>query len=134
MLFFGLFFGLFSGLLFLFVTPIHSSFASASPQSFTFEGLLLESDGVTPMSGDVTLTLDIYDPSGACLLYEQQVGPLDLTPEKGVFSVGIGTLLDELIQSVLPEAIWIFGSRAKGTHRPTSDIDIAIKFQPNHEG
>jgi hypothetical protein len=88
---------LFFGLLFLTVAPIHNSVASSSPQSFTFEGLLLESDGLTPMSGDVNLTLDIYDPSGVCLLYEQQVGPLDLTLEKGAFSVGIGTTVVEEI-------------------------------------
>ncbi len=75
----------------LFVTPIHKSFASSAPQSFTFEGLLLESDGITPITGDVTLTLDIYDPSGSCLLYEQQISNLDLTAGKGGFSVGIGT-------------------------------------------
>jgi hypothetical protein len=77
--------------LFLSFAPIHNSFAHFVPQSFTFEGLLLESDGVTPVNGDVTLTLGIYDPSGVCLLYEQQVGPLDLTANQGVFSLGIGT-------------------------------------------
>jgi len=26
--------------------------------------------------------------------------------------------------------VWIFGSRAKGTHRPDSDIDIAVELEP----
>jgi predicted nucleotidyltransferase len=26
--------------------------------------------------------------------------------------------------------VWVFGSRAKGTHRPDSDIDIAVELEP----
>jgi hypothetical protein len=87
-----------SNLLFFWICHLifySSSFASSNPQSFTFEGVLLDSDGATPLNGDVILTLDIYDPSGSCLLYEQQVGPLDLTAGKGVFSVGVGTTIGD---------------------------------------
>lgn len=26
--------------------------------------------------------------------------------------------------------VWVFGSRAKGTHQPDSDIDIAVELEP----
>ena len=26
--------------------------------------------------------------------------------------------------------VWVFGSRAKGTHRPDSDIDVAVELEP----
>jgi len=26
--------------------------------------------------------------------------------------------------------VWVYGSRAKGTHRPDSDIDIAVELEP----
>lgn len=26
--------------------------------------------------------------------------------------------------------VWVYGSRVKGTHRPDSDIDIAVELQP----
>lgn len=26
--------------------------------------------------------------------------------------------------------VWVYGSRAKGTHRPDSDINIAVELQP----
>jgi hypothetical protein len=68
-----------------------NSLANSNPQSFTFEGVLLDTDGVPPVNGVVNFNLGIYDPSGACLLYEQQIGPLDLTTYHGSFSVEIGT-------------------------------------------
>lgn len=29
---------------------------------------------------------------------------------------------------IAPKKIWLFGSRARGTERPTSDIDLAFEF------
>jgi hypothetical protein len=37
--------------------------------------------------------LGVYDPSGSCLLYEQQFSNLNLTANEGVFSVNVGTPL-----------------------------------------
>jgi predicted nucleotidyltransferase len=30
----------------------------------------------------------------------------------------------------LVSRVWLFGSRAKGTHRPDSDVDLAIELDP----
>jgi len=39
----------------------------------------------------------------------------------------IQNLLKFVISEIQPEQIILFGSRARGTHRPTSDFDIAVK-------
>ena len=42
-------------------------------------------------------------------------------------------LFRRLIRDVAPSKIWLFGSRVKGNHRPTSDIDIAVQFHQKFE-
>ena len=37
------------------------------------------------------------------------------------------------IQYMHVERIWVFGSRAKGTHRKNSDVDLAFEFGNNRE-
>ena len=71
-----------------------ADFASASqesPQSFTFQGQLLNSAGTAPASGTIGFTLDIYDPTGVCLLYEEAQTGIDLTTSQGLFSVAVGS-------------------------------------------
>jgi predicted nucleotidyltransferase len=31
-----------------------------------------------------------------------------------------------IVDQIDPEAIWLFGSRARGTHRPDSDFDLLV--------
>ena len=38
----------------------------------------------------------------------------------------LGFIRDRLVVSLQPEAIWLFGSRARGDHRRDSDFDILI--------
>jgi uncharacterized protein len=52
----------------------------------------------------------------------------------------IGTFADEnaaleavvarLVAELDPHAIWLFGSRARGTHRPDSDFDLLVVAKP----
>lgn len=37
-------------------------------------------------------------------------------------------ILNEAIRAIHPKRVLLFGSRAKGTARPTSDYDIAFEF------
>jgi predicted nucleotidyltransferase len=36
----------------------------------------------------------------------------------------LGFIRDRLVFSLRPESLWLFGSRARGEHRPDSDFDI----------
>lgn len=38
----------------------------------------------------------------------------------------LGFIRDRLVVSLQPEAIWLFGSRARGDHRRDSDFDILV--------
>ena len=35
-----------------------------------------------------------------------------------------------LVEALDPQAIWLFGSRARGTHRPDSDFDLLVVAKP----
>jgi len=38
-------------------------------------------------------------------------------------------IVDAVLQQVQPRRIWLFGSRARGSYKRTSDIDIAIECE-----
>jgi predicted nucleotidyltransferase len=40
------------------------------------------------------------------------------------------TLADWAARNPKVRRVWVFGSRARGTHRPDSDIDIAVELEP----
>lgn len=68
-----------------------SVWAAVNSQFFTYQGRLLNDVGTAPLSGNVALTLGIYDMSGNCLLYEEQQA-VDLTGTGGAFQVQVGQL------------------------------------------
>ncbi len=37
-----------------------------------------------------------------------------------------------LVAELDPQAIWLFGSRARGTHRPDSDFDLLVVAKEGH--
>jgi uncharacterized protein len=42
-------------------------------------------------------------------------------------------LVARLVAALDPQAIWLFGSRARGDHRPDSDFDLVIVAKPDSE-
>jgi len=38
----------------------------------------------------------------------------------------LGKLLERIVPSMQPEAVYLFGSRARGTNRPDSDYDLLV--------
>jgi hypothetical protein len=63
--------------------------AQSAPSFFNYQGRLLESDGVTAVNGVVDFRFQIYDPSGACLLYEEL--QTNNTLSAGLFNLSIGS-------------------------------------------
>jgi microcystin-dependent protein len=61
------------------------------PTSFTYEGKVLNSAGTAPLTSVVSLTLSLYDPSGTCLLYQEQQANIDLSQTNGLFAVQVGS-------------------------------------------
>lgn len=66
--------------------------ASESPQSFSFQGRLLNASGTAPLEEPVIIQFKILDPSGTCLLYQESQS-IDLTNQEGVFSLSVGAPL-----------------------------------------
>lgn len=58
--------------------------------SLTYQGRIVKSDGNGLEYSAVSFLFQILDPSGQCLIYQEQVSGVNLTASKGVFDVAIG--------------------------------------------
>lgn len=38
----------------------------------------------------------------------------------------LAAVVSRIVDNIDPEAVWLFGSRAKGSHRPDSDFDLLV--------
>ena len=55
--------------------------------------------------------------------------PAQIAPNKGSYASeekALEVLVARIVDQVDPDAIWLFGSRARGTHRPDSDFDLLV--------
>ncbi len=59
-------------------------------KNFNFTGVLLNDTTGAAMSGPVSITFQIYDPTGTCLLYQESHSSVTLSSD-GEFSVNVGT-------------------------------------------
>jgi hypothetical protein len=67
------------------------AFAAGVPATFTYQGIVMNSAGTAPLTSVVSLKLSIYDPTGACLLYQEQQSNIDLSQTNGTFAVQSGS-------------------------------------------
>jgi uncharacterized protein len=54
-------------------------------------------------------------------------------PNKGTFAseeAALSAVVQRLVEKIHPIEIWLFGSRAEGTHRPDSDFDLLLVTSP----
>jgi uncharacterized protein len=54
-------------------------------------------------------------------------------PNIGIFrneEEALKGLVERLVSALDPQAIWLFGSRARGDHRPDSDFDLMVVAKP----
>jgi uncharacterized protein len=52
-----------------------------------------------------------------------------IRPNIGIFASedeALKGLVERLVSALDPQSIWLFGSRARGTHRPDSDFDLFV--------
>ncbi|NDC37771.1 MAG: hypothetical protein EBZ48_06930, partial [Proteobacteria bacterium] len=71
--------------------PISPTLSGGGPGQFSFQGKLYFDDGFTPVMKRVSFLVQIYDPTGQCLLFEEQPGSLDLSLTQGAFSIKVGS-------------------------------------------
>jgi predicted nucleotidyltransferase len=48
------------------------------------------------------------------------------TTKTAIQDMGLARLIERIVESMAPEAIYLFGSRARGTECPDSDYDILV--------
>jgi hypothetical protein len=69
-----------------------ASQAQSVPQTFTYQGMLTESNG-SPVTSNIDFKLQIYDPTATCLLYEELQTNVVLT--SGLFNIQVGSNIAE---------------------------------------
>ena len=66
-------------------------------------------------------------------LNSEAAGYADAVPNKGAFASeeeALSEVVGKLVEKLKPAEIWLFGSRAEGTHRPDSDFDLFVVTAP----
>ncbi|KYG70328.1 cell wall anchor protein [Bdellovibrio bacteriovorus] len=67
-----------------------SASALAAPPALTFQGRILKTDGTPLEYSNVSFIFQITDPSGHCVIYQEQVTGVNMENSKGIFDVPIG--------------------------------------------
>ncbi len=63
---------------------------NASPNFLTYQGRIVKSDGTPLEYASVSFIFQIVDPSGQCVVYQEQVNGINMVNSGGVFDVPIG--------------------------------------------
>jgi|GEM_PF-2652480 len=82
-----------------FLTTV-SAFALTNSQTFTYQGRFLNSGGTEPLLDKVDVIFQIWDPSAACMLYEETQTGVDLTGTGGVISVQVGSTIGDVKRTI----------------------------------
>ncbi|WP_374029209.1 tail fiber domain-containing protein [Bdellovibrio bacteriovorus] len=70
---------------------LSASVGLASPNSLTYQGRILKSDGAPLEHNSVSFLFEITNNSGSCVIYREQKNGINMTNSHGVFDVPIGT-------------------------------------------
>ncbi|AFY00762.1 tail fiber domain-containing protein [Bdellovibrio bacteriovorus] len=62
-----------------------------SPNSLTYQGRIIKSDGTALEYAHVSFLFEITNPTGTCVIYREQVDDVNMLNSKGVFDVPIGS-------------------------------------------
>ncbi|MFV3410068.1 tail fiber domain-containing protein [Bdellovibrio bacteriovorus] len=68
-----------------------AAFSHASPNSLTYQGRIIKSDGTALEYAHVSFLFEITNPTGTCVIYREQVDDVNMLNSKGVFDVPIGS-------------------------------------------
>ncbi len=63
----------------------------ASPSALTYQGRIIKTDGTPLEFNSVSFLFQLTDPSGSCIIYQEQITGYSMVNSGGVFDVPIGT-------------------------------------------
>ncbi|WP_374035178.1 tail fiber domain-containing protein [Bdellovibrio bacteriovorus] len=63
----------------------------SSPNSLTYQGRIIKSDGTALEYAHVSFLFEITNPTGTCVIYREQVDDVNMVNSKGIFDVPIGS-------------------------------------------
>ena len=63
----------------------------ASPGSLTYQGRIVQSNGTPLTFNSVSFIFKVTDPTGGCVIYQEQLNGYDMTNSNGIFDVPIGS-------------------------------------------
>lgn len=98
-----------------------------NPAQMNFDGVLLDTSNA-PITAATSVKFQIYDPSAACLLYEETQS---VTPDSsGAFSVKIGVAANRASAGVDGGLAWKTVFSNKGVLRATSSVNCTSGYTP----
>lgn len=75
----------------LLLSLFYTATCLASPAQLTYQGRILKSDNSPLEYNNVSFVFQMTDPSGQCVIYQEQVTGINMTNSGGIFDVPIGT-------------------------------------------
>lgn len=78
-------------LIFVIAPVTKASTTSATSSSLTYQGRILKSGGQPLEYHNVSFAFQVLDPSGQCLIYQEQIDAINMTNSGGLFDLPIGT-------------------------------------------
>jgi len=80
-----------NGTFFVLFLALFTCSAHASPSSLTFQGRILKTNGSPLEYSNVSFVFQITNPSGSCVIYQEQITGYNMVNSGGVFDVPIGS-------------------------------------------
>ncbi|MGZ6426673.1 MAG: beta strand repeat-containing protein [Bdellovibrio sp.] len=102
----------FSAVIVFFLLP---AFSWAAPSSLTYQGRILKTDGTPLEYNNVSFVFQITNPSGQCVLYQEQITGINMANSGGVFDVPIGNGNIQYPLSATAKILDVFNNSASFT-------------------
>ncbi|MGZ3842997.1 MAG: beta strand repeat-containing protein [Bdellovibrio sp.] len=74
----------------IFIINLSISQSKASPAALTYQGRIIKNDGTPLEYNNVSFVFQITNPTGSCVIYQEQVTGYNMVNSGGVFDVAIG--------------------------------------------
>src|SRR5438309_10091946 len=78
-------------LLYFLILFTHVCSAFGAPSSLTYQGRILKTDGTPLEYNNVSFIFQVTNPSGSCIIYQEQMTGYSMVNSGGVFDVAIGS-------------------------------------------
>lgn len=88
------------------------SIALASPQSFNYQGRILRANGTPLEYNDVKFLMQVTDPAGTCVIFQEQISGYNMVNSGGIFDLPLGNNARQYIANGMTDFLRVFENSA----------------------